>query len=489
MMKHLQRLGKSLMLPVAVLPAAALLMGIGYWIDPVAWGGNSALAAFLIKTGSAIVDHIPILFAIGVSLGMSEDRDGAAALSGLVAFLIVTTLLSKGAVAQIQGLDPENVSIAFSKIENPFIGIISGLVASFAYNKFRNIELPEFLAFFSGRRFVPIITSVFMLFVSGILLFIWPLVFEGLSAFGGSFSKLGPIGVGLFMFFNRLLIPFGLHHTLNAVFFFDLIGINDIGRFLGDPAQAMANLPQALEGIYRVGMYQAGFYPIMMFGLPGAGLAMYYTSKPERRAETGSLMLAAVFAAFFTGVTEPLEFAFMFLAPFLYLVHAILSAISGIIVAMVGATAGFGFSAGLVDFILSLRNPNANKPLLLIPIGLIFFVVYFVLFYIIIKKFDLKTPGREEEYVEAIKSTSSNDKFSNMAEVVLEAIGGVENVVSVDNCATRLRLELKDSSKVNQALIKSAGAFGSTILDKNSVQVIIGPKVELVANGLKKLLK
>lgn len=486
MMKYFQRLGKSLMLPVAVLPATALLMGIGYYLDPVAWGGNSKAAAFFLTTGSAIIDKIPILFAVGVAFGMSEDNNGAAALSGLVAFLIITKLLSSGSITAITGVEAD---VAFSKIDNPFIGIVSGLVAAETYNRFHRVELPEFLAFFSGRRLVPIVTTLFMLVLSLVLYFVWPVMFSNLQKFGIKFAGLGSIGVGLFMFFNRLLIPLGLHHTLNAVFFFNLIGINDIGRFLGPAAEAYNNLPTELVGTYKVGMYQAGFYPIMMFGLPGAGLAMYLTSKPERRSETGSLMLAAVFAAFFTGVTEPLEFAFMFLAPALYLIHAVLSALSGIVVSYLGATAGFGFSAGLVDFLLSLKNPNASKPLLLLAIGVLFFIIYFALFYFVIITFKLKTPGREDEYVEAVKVASSENKFSVMAQTVLEAIGGLENVVSVDNCATRLRLEVNDADLVNEALVKASGAYGLTKVSKKAVQIIIGPKVELVSQEFKKLIK
>ena len=345
MFNYLQKIGKALMVPVAVLPAAAIMLGIGYWIDPTGWGANSQLAAFLIKAGAAIIDNMPILFAVGVAFGLSKDKHGAAALTGLVAFEVVTTLLSTGAIAQITGTPIEEVPAAFGKINNQFIGILCGVVSGEIYNRFHQIQLPNFLAFFSGKRSVPIITSFVMVAVSGLLFFIWPTMFGGLTTFGEGFAKFGPIGAGLFGLFNRLLIPLGLHHTLNSIFFFNLIGINDIGRFWGDPANALVDLPEVVKSTYHVGMYQAGFFPVMMFGLPAAGLAMYMTAKPERKSEIGSLMLAAGVAAFVTGVTEPLEFAFMFAAPLLYALHAILTAISLTVVAYLGTTAGFAFSA------------------------------------------------------------------------------------------------------------------------------------------------
>lgn len=260
------------MLPVAVLPAAAILMGIGYWIDPSGWGAGNPIAAFLIKAGSSIIDNMSILFAVGVALGMSKTKDGSAALSGLVAFLVVTTLLSTNSVALLQGVDPEAVNPAFAKIENQFVGILSGIVASMMYNRFSEVQLPAALAFFSGKRLVPIMTAVSMLVVSVVLFFAWPVIFTGLVSFGTAISKLEFIGAGLYGFFNRLLIPTGLHHALNSVFWFDVAGINDIGNFWAGTGT---------KGI--TGMYQAGFFPIMMFGLPAAALAMYHTAKTKER--------------------------------------------------------------------------------------------------------------------------------------------------------------------------------------------------------------
>lgn len=476
MMKYLQKIGKSLMLPVAVLPAAAVLMGIGYWIDPAGWGANSPVAAFLIKAGAAIIDNMSILFAVAIAYGMTKEKDGSAALSGLVAFLVVTTLLKPETVSALTKVDLKEVPLAFSKISNQFIGILSGLVAATMFDKFHRTELPQALAFFSGKRLVPIMTSIAMLLVSVVLFFVWPAIFSGLVGFGIVMTKMGAFGAAVYGFFNRLLIPVGLHHALNAVFWFDLAGINDIGNFWAGTG---------IKGV--TGMYQAGFFPVMMFGLPAAGFAIYQTAKPEKRAQIASLMLAAGFASFFTGVTEPLEFAFMFVAPLLYIIHAALTALSLFIASTLHATAGFGFSAGLVDFVLSSRLPLANKPFLLIIQGLVFAVLYYVVFKTLIVKFNLMTPGREEDTVEEERVVlTKNKNHAEVAKVIFEALGGKENLVSIDNCATRLRLEVKDTTLVNDKVIRTVAA-GIVKPSKTDVQVIIGPYVEFVAAELKKL--
>ena len=487
MFSYLQKIGKALMVPVAVLPAAAILMGIGYWIDPTGWGANSQLAAFLIKAGAAIIDNMPILFAIGVAFGLSKDKNGAAALAGLVAFQVVTTLLSSGAVAQLTGVPADQVSPAFGKINNQFVGILCGVIAGELYNKFHTLELPKFLSFFSGKRFVPIITSVVAIVVSFILLYVWPAIYSGLVGFGISIAKRGPIGAGIYGFFNRLLIPVGLHHALNSVFWFNVAGINDIGRFWGPQAAAYEGLPEAVKATYHVGMYQAGFFPIMMFGLLGACLAFIKTAKPANREKIKSIMLAAGFASFFTGVTEPIEFAFMFVAPGLYLIHAILTGIAVFIAATFKWMAGFGFSAGFVDFFLSLRNPNANSPYMLIVLGLVFFVLYYLIFSVAIAKFNIKTPGREDEDVEDVVEVSGASDNAQLAAILLPLLGGKENIVIVDNCTTRLRLEVKDSSIVRDAEIKKY-VPGVLKPSQTAVQVIVGPQVEFVADELKKLV-
>ncbi|MBW3112110.1 MULTISPECIES: N-acetylglucosamine-specific PTS transporter subunit IIBC [Bacillaceae] len=478
MMKYLQRIGRSLMLPVAVLPAAAILMGIGYWIDPSGWGADSPIAAFLIKAGASIIDNMAILFAVGVALGMAKARDGSAALSGLVAYLVITTLLSTDSVSLLQGIDKEAVNPAFDKIGNQFVGILSGIVAASMYNRFSAVKLPDALAFFSGKRLVPIMSAIAMLVVSGVMLFVWPVIYTALVSFGKEISGLGFTGAGLYGFFNRLLIPTGLHHALNSVFWFDVAGINDIGNFWSGTGE---------KGV--TGMYQAGFFPVMMFGLPAAGLAIYHAAKPGKKKQVASLMLAAGFASFFTGVTEPLEFAFMFVAPALYVAHAVLTGLSLAIASFFHWTAGFGFSAGFVDFVLSSRLPLANLPYMLLIQGVVFALLYYFLFRFMIAKFNLMTPGREEDGEEgdALPIVAGKDKFAVMAAEIYAGLGGDENVISVENCITRLRVEVKDMEAVDQERIKATGVPGIHVVGDNSIQVIVGTSVQFVADEIEKI--
>lgn len=483
MKAYLQRIGRSLMLPVATLPVAALFMGIGYWIDPSGWGGNNILAAFLIKAGGTILDNLGILFAVGLAYGMSKDKDGAAALAGLVAFLTPMTLVNKAAVALFTKVDPEKVNVAFDAINNKnvFIGILAGLVAAALYNRFSGVKLPMALSFFSGKRAVPIVTAGAMALISALLIFIWPPVYNALVSFGELISSMGPLGAGLYGFFNRLLIPTGLHHALNNVFWFNLAGIDDIGKFWAS---------EGTKGI--TGMYQAGFFPVMMFGLPAGALAIYQCARPEKKKVTASLMVAASFASFFTGVTEPLEFSFMFVAWPLYVVHAALTGISMFVAAFFHWTAGFNFSAGFIDFFLSLRVPIANKPYMLIVFGLIMAVVYYFTFLFVIKKFNLMTPGREEVEEEAAEDidpfvASGDDKFATMANQIYNALGGAVNVTSIDNCTTRLRLQVKDTETVDQSKIKRTGVPGVKVIDGQNIQVIVGTEVQFVADEMKQL--
>ena len=485
MMKYLQKLGKSLMLPVAVLPVCSILMGIGYWIDPTGWGANSAIAAFLIKAGGSIIDNMGILFAIGVGVGMSEDNDGTGGLAALVSWLMITTLLSPAVVGMLKGIPVEEVAPAFGKIATQFTGILAGLIGSTCYNKFKGTKLPSALAFFSGKRSVAIVTAGMSIVAALILFFAWPAIFGALVSFGEMIMGAGAIGAGIYGFFNRLLIPFGLHHALNSVFWFDIAGIDDIGKFWGQ-------IEGGVKGV--TGMYQAGFFPVMMFGLPAGALAMYHTAKENKKKVAAgllgaaALLLAAGLASFFTGVTEPLEFAFMFLAPGLYVVHALLTGITVAVVAALPVRAGFNFSAGFVDWFLSFKAPMALNPIYLLGIGLIVAVIYYVVFRIVIVKFNLKTPGREDDDDET-KVVLANDNFTEVARIVLEGIGGKENVTSIDNCITRLRLEIKDYTKVDEKKIKSAGVAGVIRPGKTSVQVIIGTQVQHVADEFKKLCK
>ncbi|MBM5570756.1 MULTISPECIES: N-acetylglucosamine-specific PTS transporter subunit IIBC [Deefgea] len=481
---YLQKIGRSLMVPVAVLPAAAILMGIGYWIDPDGWGASNALAAFLIQAGAAIIDQMPILFAVGVAYGMSKDKDGAAALAGLVGFLVVTTLLKPNVVAQIQGIPLDQVPAAFKKINNQFVGILCGVIAAELYNRFSGVELHKALAFFSGRRLVPIVTSVVMIFVSFVLMAVWPHIYGGLVHFGESIVGLKSVGAGIYAFFNRLLIPVGLHHALNSVFWFDVAGINDIPNFLGG-AKSLAE-GKAIQGV--TGMYQAGFFPIMMFGLPGAALAIYHTAKPANKAMIGSIMGAAALTSFFTGVTEPLEFSFMFVAPLLYVIHAVLTGISVFIAAEMQWIAGFGFSAGLVDLVLSSRNPLAQNMIMLILQGLVFFGIYYFVFRAVITAMNLKTPGREDEVIDtaaAAAPVAATGSTAELAQAYVAVVGGATNVTNVDACITRLRLSVNDADLVDEAAAKRLGASGVIKLNKQSVQIIVGPKAELIADSLR----
>ncbi len=479
MMKYFQKLGKALMLPVACLPVAGILYGIGYWIDPTGWGANSVIAAFLIKAASSIIDNMAILFAIGVGVGMSEDNDGTGGLAGLVSWLVITTLLSPGSVAFLKGIEVDAVPAAFSKIQTQFIGILAGIIGSSCYNKFKGTQLPDALGFFSGKRCVAIITAVFSLVVSLILLFVWPVIYGALVAFGEGVLSLGPVGAGIYGFLNRLLIPFGLHHAVNSVFWFDVAGINDLGLFWSGAEGAVLG---------QTGQYMAGFFPIMMFGLPAGAFAMVQCAKPEKKNIAMGLLASAALASFFTGVTEPLEFSFMFLAPGLYLIHAILTGISVGLVAALPTRAGFNFSAGLVDYILSFKAPMALNVWMLIPIGIVFAIIYYVVFRFVITKFDLKTPGREDDDDET-KAVLANNDYTAVAKAVLAGCGGKGNIKSIDNCITRLRLEVKDYTKVDEKAIKAAGVAGVVRPGKTSVQVIIGTKVQFVADEFKKLCK
>ncbi|GAA2836016.1 N-acetylglucosamine-specific PTS transporter subunit IIBC [Lactococcus raffinolactis] len=481
MKAYMQRMGRSLMLPVATLPVAALFSGIGYWIDPTGWGANNIVAAFLLKAGDSILANLGVLFAVGLALGMSKDRDGASALTGLVALLVPMQLLNPAAIAAFQHIDVEKVNAAFTKMNNGnvFVGILAGLLAAAMYNRFSNVKLPMALSFFSGKRCVPIVTAALMLVVSAGLMFIWPPIFGALVAFGETIAKMGAVGAGLYGFFNRLLIPTGLHHALNNVFWFNTAGIDDIGKFWAN---------EGTKGI--TGMYQAGFFPVMMFGLPAGAYAIYRQSRPEKRKATASLMLAAAFASFFTGVTEPLEFSFMFVAWPLYVVHAALTGISMFIAALFHWTAGFNFSAGLVDFVLSLRVPIANQPLMLVVLGLIMAVVYYFVFTFVIKTFNLMTPGREEGEGEEdldLDESFADNKFAALAARIYTGLGGAENVVSIDNCTTRLRLVVKDTAKADQDKIKATGVPGVRVIDKENIQVIVGTEVQFVADEMNKM--
>ena len=497
MMKSLQKLGKALMLPVAALPICGILMGLGYALAPAVMGAAGAtegfayvLGFFLIKAGAAVIDNMALLFAIGVAVGLAEENDGTAGLAGLVSWLMITTLLSSGSVATIAPKMVEDPvkAVAFAKIANPFTGILAGIIGALCYNKFKGTKLPDVLAFFSGKRSVAIVTGVVSIVVSAILLFVWPVVFGALVAVGNAIKGMGVVGVGLYAFLNRLLIPTGLHHALNNVFWFDTIGLGDLTAYWGALVEGDTMANGTLID-WSVGSYMAGFFPCMMFGIPGAATAMIVTAKSNKRKATIGLVGAAAVCAFLCGVTEPFEFAFMFLAFPLYVVYAALYGVFAAVTVGLGFRAGFCFSAGATDLLFSASLPAAAKTWLIIPIGIVAFAVFFAVFYFAIKKWDLKTPGREDDQDGEMKIELANDDYTAMASIILEGLGGKENVTSIDHCITRLRLEVKDRLLVNEAKIKSSGAAGVIRPGKTAVQVIIGPKVQFVYEEFKKLAK
>ena len=489
MMKYLQKLGKALMLPVAALPVCGILMGIGYALAPAVMGAEGATSGaaytvgfLLIKAGGALIDNMAWLFAIGAAVGLSDDHDGTAGLAGLVSFLMMQQLLSPGVVGAVRTLEEGSVDyIAFSKIAgNSFIGILAAIIGAACYNKFKNTQLPDWLAFFSGKRSVAIVTAVVSIVVSVVLLFVWPIIFGVLVALGNGIAKMSGIGAGIYAFLNRLLIPTGLHHALNNVFWFDTIGLGDLSHFWAGETSADVG--------WSLGMYMSGFFPCMMFGIAGAALAMVKTAK-NKKAAIG-LVLSAAICAFVCGVTEPFEFGFMFLCFPLYIVYAVLYGIFTIITYYSGFRAGFCFSAGATDLVFSASLPAAAKTWMIIPLGIAAFVVFYLVFRFAITKFDLKTPGREDEDEEAAEAniTLANNDYTAIAKGVLAAVGGKGNVANVDYCATRLRFEIKDHTAVDEKAVKKAGAAGVIRPSKTACQVVIGPKVQFVYDELKKML-
>ena len=489
MMKYLQKLGKALMLPVAALPVCGILMGIGYALAPAVMGAEGATSGaaytvgfLLIKAGGALIDNMAWLFAIGAAVGLSDDHDGTAGLAGLVSFLMMQQLLSPGVVGAVRTLEEGSVDyIAFSKIAgNSFIGILAAIIGAACYNKFKNTQLPDWLAFFSGKRSVAIVTAVVSIVVSVVLLFVWPVIFGVLVALGNGIAKMGGVGAGIYAFLNRLLIPTGLHHALNNVFWFDTIGLGDLSHYWAGDTSADVG--------WSLGMYMSGFFPCMMFGIAGAALAMVQTAK-NKKAAIG-LVVSAAICAFVCGVTEPFEFGFMFLCFPLYIVYAALYGIFTIITYYSGFRAGFCFSAGATDLVFSASLPAHANTLMIIPLGIAAFVVFYLVFRFAITKFDLKTPGREDEDEEAAEAniTLANNDYTAIAKGVLAAVGGKGNVANVDYCATRLRFEIKDHTAVDEKAVKKAGAAGVIRPSKTACQVVIGPKVQFVYDELKKML-
>ncbi|MDO4926034.1 MAG: N-acetylglucosamine-specific PTS transporter subunit IIBC [Turicibacter sp.] len=474
MIKFLQRIGKSLMLPIACLPIAGLMLRFGQADVIEVLGfipGVETVLPFLAAAGSALFDNLPLLFAVGVAVGLSDDQNGSAGLAGVISYLTLTNVCAEywgqNYAADVVG----TLDISFLG------GIIAGVIAGLAYNKFRNTKLPEFLAFFGGRRFVPIMTGLISFVVAIPLAIVWPSIQGFLADVSVQIAGFGAFGVAGFMFFNRLLIPLGLHHVLNSFFWFQL------GEFNG----ATGDLNRFFAGDPTAGHFMAGFFPVMMFGLPALGLAIYFAAKKEKRKAVGGMLASLALTAFLTGITEPIEFLFIYLSPILLVLHALLSAISGFIVDSLGVLHGFTFSAGFIDYALNFNL--ATKPLLILLVGLVMAIVYFVVFYFAIVKFNLPTPGREEEDDEFTENMSIAGDYNELAKQYVDYLGGIENLSTVDNCATRLRLEVKNSSLINEKGLKSIGARGVVHLNKKNVQIIVGTNVEFISDAIKALLK
>ncbi|MGJ3223652.1 N-acetylglucosamine-specific PTS transporter subunit IIBC [Geobacillus thermoleovorans] len=449
-----KRLGKALMLPIAVLPAAGLLLRLG---QP-----DLLNIPFIAAAGDAVFSNLALIFAIGVAIGFAKDGNGAAALAGAIGYFVLT----KGAAAIDKDI---NMSVLG--------GILSGVIAGLLYNRYHDIKLPDWLGFFGGRRFVPIVTSLVMLVLALIFGYVWPPIQDGINAVGHWIVGAGAVGVGIFGFLNRLLIPVGLHHVLNSFVWFVFGEYN--GK-TGDLSRFFAGDPDA-------GIFMAGFFPIMMFGLPAAALAMIAAAKKERRKAVAGALLGVALTSFLTGITEPIEFLFMFLSPLLYVVHAVLTGLSLAVATMLDIHHGFTFSAGAIDFFLNYGI--AKKPYLLIVQGLVYAVVYFVVFYFLITKLDLKTPGREEEVEGEFTDSGaaqSGVQYEDLAAKYIEALGGKDNLAQIDNCVTRLRLKVKDMSKVNEAELKRLGAKGVLRLNQTDLQVVVGTDVEFLANAMRK---
>ena len=490
-MKYLQKLGKSIMLPVACLPLCGILMGIGYLLCPASMQGGTvagfgpAVGMFLVKAGGALIDHIALLFAVGVGVGMADDQNGTAGITALVSWLILTTLLRPAFVKTLLPAiaDRPTALLAFEKIENPFIGILAGLIGAESYNRFKNTNLPEWLAFFSRRRSTVIVSGLISILAAAILFFLWPLLFGGLVRLGQWIAGLGPVGAGIYAFLNRLLIPLGLHHALNNVFWFDTIGLGDLTHFWAGHTSADVS--------WSLGVYMSGFFPCMMFGVPGAALAMIRCARENRRRYAAGILASAALCSFVCGITEPFEFAFMFAAPVLYVIYALLYGVFTCITALTGFRAGFSFSAGATDLLFSASLPAAQRTWLILPLGAAAFLVFYLVFRFMIPRFRLKTPGNEEdtEPIPAAEAAPETTVEGVNIAGILEGLGGADNIVSLDNCATRLRVELRDRDAADERRLKAAGARAVVRPGRSSMQVVIGLKVQTVADALRALLR
>ncbi len=470
-----QGLGRALMLPIAVLPIAGLLLRLG---QP-----DLLDIAAMATAGDAIFSNLGLLFAMGVAIGLARENHGAAGLAAVVGFLVATKgaeallILPPEVIAAAQGAHAGLVLAAhkareLSKLSVP-IGILSGIIAGVLYNRYSNIKLPSYLAFFAGRRFVPIAAGCAGLVVAMVFGYGWPLLEQGMDRFSHAVMESGSVGLFAYGVLNRVLIITGLHHILNNVAWF-IVG--DFGGVTGDLKRFFAGDPSA-------GMFMSGFFPVMMFGLPAACLAMYHTALPQRRRETGGLLMSMGMTSFLTGVTEPIEFTFMFLAPFLYLIHALLTGTAMVVMHLLDSRLGFSFSAGLFDYVLNFKS--ASHPLYLLPVGAVYFALYYGLFRYFIVRLDLKTPGREAEEPSLAPADQAAISDGDVAAGFVVALGGASNLDSINACTTRLRLRVADIDRIDEAALRKLGARGVLRLGANDLQVVVGPIADQLAGEMR----
>ena len=476
-MTNVQNLGRTLMLPIAVLPVAALLLRFG---QP-----DLLNIPFVAAAGAAIFSNLGLLFAIGVAVGFAKENNGAAGLAGAVCYFVATSgaraLIDTPPEAFAQVASEAGRALAgaayldreIAKLSVP-IGILSGIASGVFYNRFHTIKVPEFLAFFGGRRFVPIAAGCFGVVIAAVFGFGWSHIEGAIDALSRTVVASGEIGLFVYGVLNRILIVTGLHHILNNVAWF-LIG--EYGGVTGDLNRFFAGDPSA-------GAFMAGFFPVMMFGLPAACLAMYHAAPPERRAQVGGMYLSLGLTSLLTGVTEPIEFTFMFLAPLLYAVHAVLTGLSMVVMDVLGVKLGFGFSAGLIDYVLNFNK--STRPLLLLPVGLVYAALYYGMFRLCIAVFNLKTPGRDDVVADSVANASGG--AGEKARSFVEAFGGVQNLVSVDACTTRLRLVVHHQDSIDEARLKALGARGIIRPSATTAQVVLGPIADQTASEINAFL-
>ncbi|EKS1653689.1 PTS transporter subunit IIABC [Staphylococcus pseudintermedius] len=507
---QLQRVGKALMLPVAILPAAGILLALGnamhneQLVSLAPWLKHEVfviLSTIMESAGQVVFDNLPLLFAVGTALGLAGG-DGVAALAALVGYLIMNATIGKvmhisidqifsfadGAktLSQANKLPQHALILGIPTLQTGvFGGIIMGALAAWCYNKFYNITLPQFLGFFAGKRFVPIVTSLVAIVTGVVLAFVWPPIQEGLNDLSNFLlNKNLVLTTFIFGIIERSLIPFGLHHIFYAPFWFEFGSyVNQAGEVVrGDQRIWMAQMKDGVE--FTAGAFTTGKYPFMMFGLPAAAYAIYRQARPERKKIVGGLMLSAALTSFLTGITEPLEFSFLFVAPILYVLHVLLAGTSFLVMHLLDVKIGMTFSGGFIDYILyGLLNWDRTHALYVIPVGIVYAIIYYFLFTFVIKHMSLKTPGREDEVAETRDTSVERLPFD-----VLDAMGGKDNVKHLDACITRLRVEVLDKAKVDVNALKELGAAGVLEVG-NNMQAIFGPKSDQIKHDMALIMK